>query len=82
MCYAAAGKKFKFKNIYADIEQRNYFPFYDYEYYLDVSKQHELLPDEKDMYSGLKESFLWYIKNSDSVNKKPYSEFIDSAFLH
>jgi SOS-response transcriptional repressor LexA len=34
------GKAVKFQNIYADVEQRNYFSFYDYEYYLDVSKQY------------------------------------------
>lgn len=35
-CYACLGKKPIFVNVYEKIEQRNYFSFYDYEYYLDV----------------------------------------------
>ncbi len=80
MCYNVVGKKARFKNVYDDIEQRKYFSFYDYEYFLDVSKQHELMPNEKDLYEGLKETFTWYKDNSDKVNKKPYIEFIDHTF--
>ena len=76
MCYSIVGKSAEFKNIYEDIEQREYFSFYNYEYYLDVSKQHELMPNEKDLYEGLNEAFMWYKDNSDKVNKKPYFEFI------
>lgn len=77
MCYSVVGKTVKFKNIYDDIDQRKYFSFYDYEYYLDVSKQQELLQQEKDLYEGLQEAFAWYKDNSDEVYKKPYFEFID-----
>ena len=80
MCYHAAGKEASFKNVYDGTEQRKYFSFYDYEYLLDVSKQHELMPNEKDLYEGLKESFMWYRDNSDKVDKKPYIEFIDHTF--
>lgn len=80
MCYNVAGKKARFKNVYDDTEQRKYFSFYDYEYFLDVSKQRELMPNEKDLYEGLKEAFTWYKDNSDKVNKKPYIEFIDHTF--
>lgn len=78
MCYDIIGKTVEFKNVYDDIDQRKYFSFYDYEYYLDVSKQHELMPNEKDMYEGLKEAFMWYIDNSDKVNKKQFFAFIDT----
>lgn len=81
MCYSVAGKTPKFKSVYDDIEQRKYFSFAHYEYYLDVSKQHELMPDEKDLYEGLREAFMWYKDNQDKVNKKPYIEFIDSELL-
>ena len=77
MCYAAVGKEAEIVNVYDDIDQRKYFSFYDYEYYLDVSKQHELMPGEKDLAEGLKEAFAWYQGNSDQVNKKPFFEFID-----
>ena len=80
MCYSVVGKKARNKNVYDNLEQRKYFCFYDYEYYLDVSKQHELMPNEKDLYEGLKEAFTWYRDNSDKVNKKPYIEFIDHTF--
>ena len=78
ICYKVTGKNVEFKNVYDDIEQRKYFCFADYEYYLDVSKQHEMMPEEKDFYEGLMEAFMWYKDNSDKVNKRPYIEFIDN----
>lgn len=81
MCYRIAGKEVTFKNVYGDIDQREYFSFYDYEYRLDVSKQHEIMPNETDLYEGLEESFLWYKDNMDKVNKKPFFEFIDESLL-
>lgn len=78
LCYDVVGKKVEFVNVYEDIEQRNYFSFYNYEYYLDVSKQYELLSDVKDLKEGLKESFEWYKGNMDKVIKKPFIEYIDS----
>ena len=80
ICYNVVGKRARFKNVYDDTEQRKYFSFYDYEYFLDVSKQRELMPNEKDLYEGLKEAFTWYRDNLDKVNKKPYIEFIDHTF--
>ena len=77
LCYRAAGKDAAFVNVYEDIEQRMYFSFYDYEYYLDVSKQKELLSQTEDLKAGLCECFEWYRENQDKVNKKPYFEFID-----
>lgn len=77
LCYQAAGKEAEFVNVYDDIEQRNYFSFYNYEYYLDVTKQQELLPQTENLADGLKEAFEWYRENQDKVNKKPYFEFID-----
>lgn len=79
LCYRAAGKQVEFVNVYEDIEQRNYFSFYDYEYYLDVSAQYELLEAVKPLSVGLKEAFDWYSMNSDKVNRKPYIEYIDNT---
>lgn len=78
LCYSVAGKQVQYVNVYDDIEQRNYFSFYNYEYFLDVSKQSELMQDTKSLYDGLKEAFDWYQKNSDKVNKKPYFDYIDN----
>lgn len=81
MCYRVVGKEVEFKNVYADIDQRKYFSFYDYEYCLDVSKQHGLMPDEKDICKGLEEAFIWYKDNMDLVNKKSYFSFIDDTLI-
>ncbi len=80
LCYSAAGKQVHFVNVYDEIEQRNYFSFYNYEYYLDVSKQYDLMHDVKSLSEGLKESFDWYRINTDKVNKKSFMEYIDSNF--
>ena len=78
LCYHVVGKQVEFVNVYKDIEQRNYFSFYDYEYYLDVSEQYELMDTVKPLSEGLKEAFEWYRVNSDKVNKRPYIEYIDN----
>ena len=44
-CYAAVGKTPTFINVSAEIEQRNYFPFYNYAYALDVTAQNRLMPE-------------------------------------
>lgn len=80
MCYGAAGKRPEFRNISADVEQRRYFPFYNYGYYLDVKKQSEFLPDTKPLPEGLRESFAWYLAHSDLVKKKPLLEYLDQNF--
>lgn len=71
-------KKPKFINVYDNINQRKYFSFYDYEYYLDVTNQDTLISSTLSLEDGLKESYEWYIKNMDGVNKKPFIEFIDN----
>ncbi len=81
LCYQAAGKTVEFVNVYEDMEQRNYFSFYDYEYYLDVSKQYELMEDVKSLEDGLKEALEWYMNNSDKVNKKAFLNYIDNNLL-
>lgn len=77
LCYEVTGNEVSFVNVYDDIEQRNYFSFYNYEYYLDVSKQVELMPETKPLYEGLKEAFEWYKNNTDKVIKKPFFDYID-----
>lgn len=77
MCYACFNKVPEFVNVYDDMEQRNYFCFYDYEYCLDVKKQQAIYSDTISLEEGLKESAEWYISNEEAVNKKPYLKFID-----
>lgn len=80
LCYEIAGKSVEFVDVYEEVEQRNYFSFYNYEYYLDVSKQCELMAETQSLEEGLKEAFEWYIENEDKVNKKGYADYIDSNF--
>ena len=77
LCYRATGKQPEFVNVHADVEQRKYFSFYNYEYKLDVSRQQALMPDVKPLADGLREAFAWWRENPDGVVKKPLMEFID-----
>ncbi len=76
-CYKCFEKVPKFINVYDDIEQRNYFSFYNYEYYLDVERQSKIYPKTISLDEGLKESAEWYINNEKEVGKKTYFDFID-----
>ncbi len=76
-CYKFFEKVPKFINVYDDIEQRNYFSFYNYEYYLDVERQSKIYPKTISLDEGLKESAEWYINNEKEVGKKTYFDFID-----
>lgn len=82
LCYQIAGKAVEFVNVYEDIEQRNYFSFYDYEYVLDVSMQCELMRDTKPMEEGLREALQWYLENEEQVYKRPYIEFIERQLTY
>lgn len=81
LCYQAAGREARFENVYMDVEQRNYFSFYNYEYCLDVSEQHRLMPSVTPLAEGLKRSFGWYKGNMEKVTKRPYGEYIDSHLI-
>ena len=78
LCYEAVGKKAEFVNVNSNIDQRQYFSFYDYEYTLDVSKQKELMSATTPFCDGLKVSFEWYLQNREKVNVKPLIDYIDS----
>ena len=76
-CYAACGKEPRFVSVSHDVEQRQYFPFYNYEYVLDVSAQCSLMRDFIPMEKGLEEAFAWYCNHRDEVRRKPLLEYID-----
>ena len=80
LCYRTAGSKVQFKEVHQDIEQRDYFSFYNYEYKLDVTRQHELFPTDIPLEEGLKYAFVWYTNNKDKVVRKDYIKFIDENF--
>ena len=77
-CYRVLGKEPEFINVYKDIDQRQYFSFYDYEYILDVKRQADVLTGLVDLETGLCESYDWYKDHRDEVRKKPFFDFIDA----
>ncbi|MCM1086598.1 MAG: NAD-dependent epimerase/dehydratase family protein [Muribaculaceae bacterium] len=77
LCYEAAGKRAEFVHVPTDIEQRNYFSFYNYAYHLDVREQTKLMPALTPLGEGLKESLAWYLAHPEGVKKKPYMEYIN-----
>ncbi|MGL5715143.1 MAG: NAD-dependent epimerase/dehydratase family protein [Paraclostridium sp.] len=80
LCYRVVGSPLEKVYIHNHDNQRDYFSFYEYEYVLDVTKQNELLPEQKDLFEGLKESYDWFKNNSDEVVKKDYIKFIQQNF--
>lgn len=79
-CYSAVGKTPTFINITDGTEQRNYFPFYDYAYALDITRQDALLPEKIPLKEGLKRAYEWYKENKNAVKAKSYFEYIKENF--
>lgn len=79
VCYAAVGKVPEFINVPSDVEQRKYFPFYDYGYVLDVTAQNTLMTDLLPLSVGLKRAYEWYRVNKTQVKAKDYFNFIESS---
>ncbi len=77
LCYRVAGKEIEKVFVDESHTQRDYFPFHDYDYKLDVGRMLSLMPDTKPLYDGLVEEYLWYSRNKESVNKKPLIDYID-----
>ena len=78
-CYACLGRTPEFAYVYHEPEQRKYFSFYDYEYYLDVRKQTAICPETTDLDDGLHESAEWYFAHEADIIKRPYTEYIDQV---
>ena len=77
LCYEAVGMPLEKRYVNKEHAQRSYFPFHDYDYYLDVSRQNALMPDTKPMLEGLKEEYAWYRTHREDMVRKRYSEYID-----
>ncbi|MDU5722294.1 MAG: NAD-dependent epimerase/dehydratase family protein [Clostridium butyricum] len=80
LCYKVVGIPLEKVYVTKHNNQRDYFSFYDYEYSLDVTKQSELLMEEKDLFEGLKESYKWFKNNYNEVEKKDYIKYIEENF--
>lgn len=77
LCYEAAGSQPDFKNVDKDFPQRSYFPFYDYEYKLDVTRMTDIMPELTPLSESLRLSFEWYRNNRDKIIRKPLIDYID-----
>ena len=82
LCYAATGKAPVFKYVNDGTEQRNYFPFYNYAYYLDVVAQDKLKPCFIPLADGLKRAYAWYRIYGDEIKRKDYLIYISKNFSH
>lgn len=78
LCYGVLGKTPEIRYVSSDINQRLYFPFRNYEYVLDVTKQTEIMPDVKPLETGLKQSYEWYRNNHEIVIRKDYLQYIEN----
>lgn len=83
LCYAACGKVPEFIEVHSESDFRKFFPFYDYEYKLDVSRQKNLLPSTMPLEEGIRIAFDLYKNKAHQkeVNKKPYFAYIDGELL-
>ncbi|URZ07065.1 NAD-dependent epimerase/dehydratase family protein [Clostridium felsineum] len=80
LCYKVVGAPLEKVYVTNHDNQRDYFSFYNYEYVLDITRQSKLLPEQKKLFEGLKESYEWFRNNSDEVVKKDYIKFIEQNF--
>lgn len=80
LCYKVVDTPLEKVYITNHSNQRDYFSFYNYEYSLDVTRQSELLVEQKDLFEGLKESYEWFKNNFNEVGKKEYIKYIEQNF--
>lgn len=80
-CYRAVGAEASFIEVQGDIDQRKYFPFYDYVYALDTTAQNRLMQDLLPLDEGLRRAYEWYKHNREKVIKKNYLDFIQETLI-
>lgn len=69
-CAVAAGKPAEIMEIdYAELDKnvRDFYPFFDYDNVLDVSKINEIICRETDFEEGLRKSYAWFLENRDNI---------------
>ncbi|MBQ8200321.1 MAG: NAD-dependent epimerase/dehydratase family protein [Clostridia bacterium] len=81
LCYQALGKEAQFVSVNASVPQRSYFPFLNYAYQLDVSRQQMLLEELTPLPEGLRESCAWFAGHRELVRRKPLTDYIDENLL-
>ncbi len=61
-----------FDNKNFNYDSRDFFPFYEYEYYLDTNKLNNICKSKIDFKEGMKESFDWYQNYKEKVLVKEH----------
>lgn len=80
LCYEAVGTPFETVCVH-DHPQRAFFPFHEYEYFLDVTKQMALMPELKPLAQGIREEYEWYYAHQEEISRRPLREYIDTHIL-
>lgn len=75
LCYGIPGKTPDIRYVPNNINQRLYFPFRNYEYILDVTRQMQIMPEVKPLKTGLKQSYDWYKNNRELIVRKDYLQY-------
>lgn len=81
LCYNVLGKEPDIRNVLFRINQREYFPFYDYGYKLDVSAMCKLMPDVKPLETGLEQSYEWFSGNRDKIRRNDMLTYIENNLI-
>ncbi|MBD5159359.1 MAG: NAD-dependent epimerase/dehydratase family protein [Ruminococcus sp.] len=81
LCYGVLGKIPDIRCVKSEINQRMYFPFRNYEYILDVTKQKKFISDIKPLETGLKQSYEWYVNNRELIVRKDYLQYIKDNLM-
>ena len=69
-CAKVAGKKPEILEAdYAELGKnvRDFYPFFDYDNVLEVSKINEMIRQETPFEEGLKKAFAWFLENRESI---------------
>ncbi len=69
-CARVAGKVPEIMEVdYAELGKnvRDFYPFFDYDNVLDVSKINEIIKKETEFEEGLKKSFAWFLENRENI---------------
>ena len=69
-CAKVAGKTAKIMEVdYAQLGRnvRDFYPFFDYDNVLEVSKINAIINMETDFEEGLKKSFAWFTENKENI---------------
>lgn len=72
-CMKVYGKETEIIEFYykeKNYKDRDFFPFYDYQYFLEVDKISQIIEPSISLEEGLKRALKWYLSNEEKVDKR------------